>query len=619
LRVVRATLNPETRLLYGDSLQAPPGYRFDAGIATTFSMDFETALAVPVSLALFAAESRDEMLSHPIALLEGAERIAGRLAIFVDAGQIQANAALGSRLCSLLERTIVEVKAPQGGSFHPKLWALRFRPARGEGPTLMRLLVLSRNLTRDRSWDAVVRLDGERKKSTNACNRPLHDLVAALPEMAVGDVDDERGALATSVAEDLRRTEWQMPDGCDEVAFAVNGVGKHHWKPEWSRRIGVVSPFCDAPALNHLADHAQESLVLISRPDQLACVAPATLDAFDRVAVLDEQAETEDGEELRVGEQQGLHAKIYVQEQGWRTRLTLGSGNATSAALLAPRGRATANVEVFATLTGMRAKLGGIDDILGEDGFGRLTRAFEPGEVEKLNPGDAAGERALLQARRSLARAGMRLRCEQVDDARDLRWRLVLIPPQGGLQLERLERVRVWPITLGEGHHREALSAIRDGEALDLGEVALVDLTRFLAIEITETETGRAETFSTGLSIYGLPAERDGAILRWVISSRESFMRYLRLLLAEVGDAFGAALAVQDEARGGRWQVGFDDQPLLEDLVRAHCAGDERLDAVERLVRRLEASGATGDQGVPDDFLALWRVFRTALETTDAR
>lgn len=617
--MVRATLDPETRLLYGESLQAPPGFRFDAGVATTFSMDFETALAVPVSLALFAAENRDEVLSHPIALLEGAERIAGKLAVFVDAGQIQASSGLGNRLCSLLERTIVEVKAPQGGSFHPKLWALRFRPLRGDGPTLTRLLVLSRNLTRDRSWDAALRLDGERTRSPKACNRPLHDLVAALPDMAVGDVDDERRALAADIAEDLRHTDWKMPDGCDEVAFAVNGVGGHHWKPDWSRRIGVVSPFCDGAALDHLAESADEAPVLISRPDQLACVADATLDAFGRVAVLDGQAEAEDGEEPRASEQQGLHAKIYVQEQGWKTRLTLGSGNATSAALLAARGRTTANVEVFATLTGMRSKLGGVDDILGDTGFGRLTRTFERGEVEKPDPADVSAERALLKARRALARGGLRLRCEEVEDDEDPRWRLLLIPPEGGLSLERLGRVRVWPITLGEGHHRHALDAIRVGSPLDLGAVALVDLTRFLAIEITEAETGRAETFSTGLPVDGLPAERDGAILRWVISSKETFLRYLRLLLAELGDPFGAALAAQDAAGGGGWRAGSDDQPLLEDLVRAHCAGDGRLDAVERLVRRLEASGATGDKGVPDDFLALWRVFRTALETTDAR
>src|SRR4051794_392250 len=124
----KTTLDPDTRVSYGDSLQPPPGYVFDAGVATTFSLDFETALAAPVSLALFAAENRDEILAHPLALFEAAERIAGRLVIYADAGHMHAHPRPHSRLCSLLEKILVEVAAPGGGAFHPKMWALRFRP-----------------------------------------------------------------------------------------------------------------------------------------------------------------------------------------------------------------------------------------------------------------------------------------------------------------------------------------------------------------------------------------------------------------------------------------------------------------------------------------------------------
>ncbi|WP_296616743.1 phospholipase D family protein [Sphingomonas sp.] len=618
--MARSTLDPETRLLYGESLQAPLGYRFDGGIATTFSLDFATALAVPVSLALFAAENRDEILSHPIALLEGTERIAGKLAVYVDAGQIHAEHGPGNRLSSLLERVIVEVEALGGGSFHPKLWALRFRPLQGEGPTLMRLLILSRNLTRDRSWDAIVRLDGERGRRPVASNRPLRNLVAALPTMTVGEVDEHRRMLTAEIAEDLSHTRWEPPENCDEVTFAVNGIGRSRWTPEPSRRIAVVSPFCDGAALDHLASLAGERPILISRPDQLVCVDDETLDQFERVAVLDELAESEDGEETRAGEQRGLHAKIYIQEQGWRTRLTLGSGNATGAALLAAGRKPTVNVEVFATLHGMRSRLGGIDDILGVSGFGRLTRPFERGEVAKPKSTDISAERALLDARRVLARGGLRLRCEAVNEEGDARWRMWLVPPEGGLEVGRIGRIRVWLITLGEGHHRDALDAIRSGCVLDLGEVALVDVTRFLAIEITESETGRTELFSTGVPVDGMPAERDGAILKWVINSRETFLRYLRLLLAELGDPLGAALAANEGAAGKDWGAGADDEPLLEDLIRSLCADDGRLEAVERLVARLEASGATGEQGVPDEFLSLWQVFRAALSgAADAR
>ena len=71
----------------------PPEPFFDSGVATTFTLDIETALAIPVTLALFASEDRDQLLKSPLALLEGLERTADRLAIFCEAGRIQAQPA----------------------------------------------------------------------------------------------------------------------------------------------------------------------------------------------------------------------------------------------------------------------------------------------------------------------------------------------------------------------------------------------------------------------------------------------------------------------------------------------------------------------------------------------
>ena len=134
-------LHPDVRALYGTSLRPPAGTLFDAGVATSFSLDFETALAVPVALALFASEDRDELLKSPLALLEGLERTAERLAVFCEAGRIQAQPRPQSRLCTLLERLIIEVSAPhEEGSFHPKLWVLRYRPLESGEPVRMRLL-----------------------------------------------------------------------------------------------------------------------------------------------------------------------------------------------------------------------------------------------------------------------------------------------------------------------------------------------------------------------------------------------------------------------------------------------------------------------------------------------
>lgn len=617
--MAKSTLDPETRLLYGDSLKAPPGYEFDCGVATTFSMDFETALAVPVSIAFLSSKNRDDVLNEHVALLEAVERTAERLVVYVDAGQINADRGEGSRLAALLEKTVVEVKSPGDGSFHPKLWALRFKPLAPDDPIRMRLLILSRNLTRDRSWDAALSLDGTVVSRPSAGNRPLHDLLEKLPSMAVGSMDDARRRMTLAMAAELRYVEWDMPAGCDALDFHVNGIGTAGWKPAKSKSIAVMSPFVDEEALEHLAALAPRAAKkLISRPDQLACIPAFTLSKFDQVLVLDEMAEGDDGEEPLPNEQQGLHAKVFVQEEGRRTTLTLGSGNATRAAILNKRGQSTRNVEVFASLQGQKSKLGSIDDILGDKGFGRMLRAFAPDEVEATAAEEIAAEQRLLNARRTLARGALSLRCEALQDDTK-RWRLWLIP-SAGLQLKELVRIRAWPITLGEGHAKDVLDGIRAGFPIDLSSVPLVDLTRFIAMEITDQATGRSEIFSTGLDIAGMPEERDLAIVNWVIDSRQKFMAYLRLLLASFVD-HPLPPPMKTKGNGnGDWGSGTDDEPILEDLMRALCAGDGRLSAVDRLVTRMEANAKDGtDDRLPPHFKELWQVFRTVLEKSDAR
>lgn len=175
-----------------------------------------------------------------------------------------------------------------------------------------------------------------------------------------------------------------------------------------------------------------------------------------------------------------------------------------------------------------------------------------------------------------------------------------------------------WPITRGDGHACDVLSALRSGEPVDLGAMPMVDLTRFLAFRLTDENEKASVLFSTSLIMDGLPAERHAAILRWVIDSRDAFFRYLRLLLSELGDPFSAALAAQDGSGATAWTAAADDAPLLEDMVRALCRGGERLHAIERLITRLEAGNDAGADPIPADFRTLWDTFRIALQDRGA-
>jgi|AntRauTorcE11898_2_1112593.scaffolds.fasta_scaffold03790_3 hypothetical protein len=245
-----AALDPENRALYAEILRAPAGYDLDAALATTYTLDFETALVVPATLAFHAAENRQETLDTPLALLEGLERLSARIAIFCEAGRIKAVPKGANRLTALLEDTVTEVSAPRGGAFHPKLWLLRFVPIGAHGKPVLRLALLSRNLTTDASWDLSLSLDGQIADSRRDQNAPLVQLVRTLPSLASSRLTpDHVTTMVASLAEDLARAEWDHPEHVRKIAFAVNGLTDQVWRPQIGRTLGVISPFVTDGAL----------------------------------------------------------------------------------------------------------------------------------------------------------------------------------------------------------------------------------------------------------------------------------------------------------------------------------------------------------------------------------
>ncbi len=613
-------LHPDVRALYGASLRPPPDTVFDAGVATTFTLDIETALAIPVTLALFACEDRDELLKSPLALLEGLERTADRLAIFCEAGRIQAQPAAQSRLCTLLERLIVEVAAPRDGSFHPKLWVLRYRPLEASEPIRIRLLVLSRNLTRDRSWDISLCLDGKVGRGRRTLNAPLVNFLRLLPSLGARSSPEHVGELVGEVSKDLHRTEWMLPAQFEKVSFGVNGTKRRGWTPTSCRRLGVVSPFCDDGGLEMLANRSDEPPLLVGRSDELIAVSPHVLDRFSEISVMDELAETEDGEsddsdDDAVRPLSGLHAKVFVREVGWDTTITVGSGNATRPALITGQ-----NVEVFATLTGKRSRVGSISDIFGTDGFGRVLRAFKPGEIPERDSSLRDAEQRIERARRELARAGLALRCttwKEEEDGQPL-WNVILRPGRSVL-LDGLVSATCWLITRGETHACDVLASLREGASVQIGTVPLIDATRFVAFRLTDATHKEASVlFALGLEISGLPTTRHQAVLRWVLDSKEAFLRYLRLLLTDLGDPLSAQFAARSAEASGNWGVAADDEPILEEMVRALSHGHDRLNAIRRLMKRLEqVPDEDGATVVPEDFIELWDAFRAILDEGD--
>jgi hypothetical protein len=604
-------LAPNQRSLYTEILAPPAGMVLDRALATTYSVDPLTLLAVPVHMA-FASARDNEPWSDGIAALDAVRRVAGRITVYSQLGLMQVPQR-EHVLFGMLESLIVEVKVSHPtGVFHPKLWVLKFKDPTGSVEPVMRLAVLSRNLTRDRCWDLSLRLEGQIGDEPIDGNEQLANLITRLPTLSYRTMSPDRAEDAELLGADVRRVRWQLPAGFDEVRFHVHGLGSKRWRPRSSDRLAVISPFCTDQALRDLIDTTQSAAILLSRPESLSELSPDVLAYFEACYVLDEAAETEEDETADVHNPRdtfGLHAKAYILEKNSRTHVVMGSANATTAGL---KGQ---NVEVLVELIGGRRQVGGIDELLGNDGLGEVLAGFRPEDRTEIDSEKRTAEKRLEQARSLLAHADMHLRCARTDDGE--RWRLTLHNETVMPFPYRIESCHVWPITVSKKQWVD-FGPLLDRRKLELGDFASASVTGLIAFELQSDHPDVRERFTLNLPVEGLPEERDRAILRTVIRNRDGFLRYLLLLL---GDSNPSALAVLN-GKGignGQWSGNaFDTLPLLEEMTRAYCREPERLAEIARLIGHLhEDAGEEGDV-VPGDFLELWHVFENALKNRDA-
>ena len=600
-------LNPNSRSLYTSALTPPPGMIFDEAIATTFSMDPALLLEAPVYLALMAADGQTD--PDPLAVLEAIRRYAKRITVYVQRGRIQVpRIAKPTPLFGFLEEMVVEVTATGGGVFHPKVWAIRF-VSPDQSSSMYRLVVLTRNMTTDQSWDLSLQLEGTMTGRNSNANKPLAHFFKTLPDLAAGPTESGRVEQALRFADELHRVQWELPDGFDELTFSLPGRKGFDWEPPAANRMVVISPFCSDQALRTLTKSTRVVDALISRPESLSALKKETLDLFAQCLHLDDAAETEDGEEDDITGQPlatGLHAKVYLFEKGWDCEIVMGSANATDAALTARN-----NIEILVSLKGKRSKVGGIDELLGADGLGEYLVDFDRTREVEIDALRQAAEKSVETARSRISAAALSIECSP--GSRDGLWALVLtgeIPP-----LEGIVRAAAWPITVTQDFAVDIVNSAAPG-GIRLGEFSASSLTGLLAFALKTDHPDVTARFVLNLPVTGIPADRNAAILQTVISNQEGFLRYLLLLL---GDEKVSGLDPGSGSGFARWLARLadgEDIPLLEELTRTYSRHPERLAEISGLVHDLSRGGQKTI--IPEDFLNLWTVFESAIGRRDA-
>ena len=598
-------LNPDTRSFYTEAVTPPPGYVFDQAIATTYSLDPATVLSLPAHIAL--AERHSSTAIDPIKLLESLRRLSNRFSVYVDYAHIIPPSG-GNVLFGLLESMVIPTRAPRGGEFHPKMWVLRFVQPDIDEPPLIRLLILSRNVTYDRSWDISLQLEGRPGRRYIAANRPLGEFLSSLPSYSAHPMETARKDQIDRLAKEIRMTVWDLPEGFEGVSFHVLGTKRTPWFPSRSKRMAVISPFITDDALSWLSNQTEELVAVVSRPAELDMLNTETLQLAGKWFTLDEAAETEDGEESDRQDTIGLHAKVYVTEKGWMTSLYLGSANATSAALLQ-----RCNTEFLVELIGKTSRVGGIETLLGENGLSQfLAEYVQPDEGTSIDEEEAHARHALENARDILSNAKLNVNCEADEDV----WQLSLVAPET-LSLPGISGFKAWPITMPEERSSDVFKLTKTGDA-EIGSYATESVTGLIAFEFVTKFRKLSLRMVLNIPVIGLPENRDDAIFKLVLKNREGFLRYLLLLLGEyTGGILNKGGLFHASNSASSWAEGFSDEvPILEELARAFSRSPDKLRDVKAIVNRLMRDDSRNNI-VPKEFIELWNVFEIAMEEAE--
>lgn len=595
-------LSPHQREVLLDALRPPQGHYLDCAVGTSYSLDLMSALLVPMAFAMFDGES-EEGAADPVALLAATQAYASRVTLYCEKGRI-APAAKAPNVLAYLEESLAQVEAPVKGAFHPKLWVLRYH-SDTSGMPMHRVLCMSRNLTFDRSWDTILRL--EQGDPVERQTNPLVRFLRTLNEFA-------DSSHARSLAKSLTKVSFQPPPGFERLSFEPMLPGTRSDPLGGGDELFVAAPFMTSSRLKKLS-RSWNRVTVASRGDTLDRLPTESLErlhqafAFDglepestSIAPVDEAMATTTG-------LQGLHAKIHSGQTGAGSFLLVGSANCTEAAF----GR---NVEFCVRLeakdgrVGPKALLRERDD---RAGLRDLLQEYAPPE-QPTGPTEQELELERLEGlRREVALRGLRAACRRRKDGT---FDLTLSSTQPMPSLGKGDHLKCWPITLVEPH------AERVGTARKLATwhiQSLVNVTGLIAFELSGARRDVPPVrFTIKAELVGDIEGRLDAVLSDTLSNPERLIRFLLLLLAAGSDdnPFGSSDGGTTGAGGSPLGTDADLQiPLLETLLRTFARDPGRLRAFQRAVAQIESARNRGN-ALPASLIEVWAPVEAALGTT---
>lgn len=235
----------KNRVDYGELLIEDSVFELEQAVGMTYSLDMEALMGIPLCLGM-RGEMTSGQRNNPLYVLEAIRRTGKKLSIFCNVGCIKVPKS-ESRLFALLENSIHEVRmAKNTYNFHPKLWILQYRNV-NDGRTMIKVVVLSRNLTFDQSMDMAIEMTGYVGREVNPKNQPLADMLTF-----VSQFDSKKNAYNQLISNLKKVDKFDLLDCFEDYEFhpfGIYGGAENGVKRSWLRNIERQQERCFVTAM----------------------------------------------------------------------------------------------------------------------------------------------------------------------------------------------------------------------------------------------------------------------------------------------------------------------------------------------------------------------------------
>jgi hypothetical protein len=598
----------QNRIDYGNQLIPPDGYSLDQAIGTTYSLDLEALMVLPV--ALFYSQPMDGKAGEMrYDMLDAITKAAEKIVVYCQKGRIKSLQKFHS-LLAYWEKGIEQVQMPSSvQSFHPKVWVIRY--VHPEDSPRFRILITSRNLTFARDWDIAFSSEGTVSEEVTGQNSAIINFLLDLQKRGKRELPVEFLTELTKVKFDKDIA------GIDQVEFHPIGIadlsGQTYVNPileaKWYDQILIVSPFVDNKTLESIAEISGRKKYLLSRKEELDGISEDILrdyDCFQFSRIIEESELNEDLDESDTDSLiQNLHAKLFITQIGDTISWYLGSANCTDPAQ-------TRNVEFLVELRGKLSKGIKPGDVL--DQLTNPARADGVALFEHYDHGNRAAGTEGKQLEYAIRRiryhvSELIIRGEAVLIENGTAYNLKISIYAETLLLAPDFDLRVRPVF---EENKKAIS-VKPGQLNIIEDFTGYPETRlspFLEFEIWHNETMHS-SFLLGMEIV-LPKGRLNKIFSSIINSRDKFLEYLGFLLTgEETSIIPTDISKTISLNQNQISTVFNQLPVYEKLLIAASRHPEKLSSIDKLMERLKSESAENlEKTIGFEFEEFWQIFR---------